>query len=155
MKKFIYCLVLLKTAFACDSEEVDAVQTIEPPTTGGGNETEVTFYNVVIHNNTSSGLDLSTANVNGNPQWIAGMAPGDFSGPVEYEATEFKGIDNPWAEIRFDNQKGYYCDLTGSNNPFCDETKSLVHGTGFIQQPDGTWLFTITQDDYDNAFVLP
>jgi hypothetical protein len=154
MKTIFYFITVCILLASCSTEE-SAAPISPDPTLGGNNGSGLKYFEAQIRNDTNSFMDWETAYVNGVNLWLEGLGPGEYSSIVEYEAAQFDGINNPWAEIRFVNGKGYFCDLSGTNSQLCDDNKSLVHGTGFVQQPDGTWLYTITQDDYDNAFVLP
>lgn len=59
--------------------------------------------------------------------------------------------------FRFSNDKGYICSLRQSNHDFCFGYKHPFVGneTFYTFLGDNTYEFTITQQDFENAFELP
>lgn len=57
--------------------------------------------------------------------------------------------------VKFDNGKGYICDVRQNGNAICFSNKFLFSSDAFIATGENQFQFEITQSDYENAFVLP
>lgn len=61
-------------------------------------------------------------------------------------------------ELRFPNNKGYRCsnNLESGDNSLClNNNRNLLGQVGYVNQGNNSFEFKITQDDYDNAYMLP
>lgn len=60
-------------------------------------------------------------------------------------------------ELRFPNNKGYRCsNMISNNNTLClNNDRNLLKQIGYIDIGNNSFEFKITQDDYDNAYILP
>lgn len=60
-------------------------------------------------------------------------------------------------ELRFPNDKGYRCsNIENSDNTLClSNGRNLLAQIGYIDIGNNSFEFKITQDDYDNAYILP
>ncbi len=61
------------------------------------------------------------------------------------------------AELRFPNNKGYRCsNIENSDTTLClSNGRNFLGQIGYISIGNNSFEFKITQDDYDNAFILP
>jgi hypothetical protein len=57
--------------------------------------------------------------------------------------------------MEFANGDGYVCKPLASENQFCTDEKNLVNSNSYILQSNGTYLYTITREEFLNAFDLP
>ena len=61
-------------------------------------------------------------------------------------------------ELRFPNNKGYRCsnNLESGDNSLClDNNRNILGQIGYVNQGTNSFEFKITQNDYDNAYILP
>jgi hypothetical protein len=83
-------------------------------------------------------------------------------GNVNYSSPSFGGYISGADSLifTFPNSKGYICVVRNIGNSdivdqFCFSNKSPFDSMSFQDLGNNTFLFEITQDDFDNAFELP
>lgn len=80
-------------------------------------------------------------------------------GEINYSSVNFSGYINKAdsISIKFQNNKGYICDLRQSNNNLCFTYKNLLVGnTSYFNEINNNHFeFEINQTDFENALDLP
>jgi len=90
------------------------------------------------------------------------VKPAEIIFKNSYRAPSFGGLDNEhfiyYMKLEFENGKGYICDEASSPLETCFQSKrSFTTSTtpeDFTHE-NGVYYYDITQEDYENAHVLP
>ncbi len=74
-----------------------------------------------------------------------------------YDAEVFLGFSCQADSLifKFDNDKGFICVFLLENNNFCFLNKNPYDSTDYESLGNNNFQFTITQQDFENAFELP
>ncbi|WP_395043535.1 hypothetical protein [Flavobacterium sp.] len=121
------------------------------------NEKEYRNYSVEINNSTSVGLTIEGYNSENNLIINNSIESNSIGAECNYQAEIFSGYicGADSIVIKFSNGKGYICDLRESGNILCLPSKFIFSEQGFINLNNNNYQFVITEDDYNNAYVLP
>ena len=125
-------------------------------------EEELSEFSLTTLNSSNESLTIEIYDIGGLFQSVA-LEPNSMS-ECNYSSRIFRGfsqcnnsergIDS--VIIRFQNGKGYCC-KSSLDNVFCLAAKELFvnNPETFEQLGEREYRFTITQEDFDNAFDLP
>lgn len=144
MKHLFFYIAALMVLFSCTDR-------------GEGDDLKV--FNVNIFNSSNTNFIIRGYNTQDDLEFEYNINTLEDAGNVTYLSNFFDGYRNDADSIVvvFPNSKGYICDLRQSGNSLCFPNKNLLIGlpSFFNDLGNNNYQFTITQDDFDNAFDLP
>ena len=142
IKKFVAIIVFLQFILSCTEE--GKFETYHFYIKNNTNQ----VINIITYNNN---VEIDNININSNQRGLN----------CSYEESFFSGYNPNFCDfdsikIVFPNDKGYMCNISGSNN-LCFENGATLFSINekFIFNQENTYEFTITQEDYENANDLP
>ncbi|AGC77330.1 hypothetical protein DDD_2203 [Nonlabens dokdonensis DSW-6] len=152
--KFILVIALILIS-GCTVEEDFSSFNLEIKNETGQNIT-LEFYETSIINNSNSAILAYTEELNASGSYLCNYRFSSFVGLKACRNRADVDIINRII-IRFENNKGYLCDSLGDSMTCFDGDRAFFLGTslGWASLNDNNYTFTITQQDFDNAFDLP
>ncbi len=81
----------------------------------------------------------------------------DVGQQCNYDAEVFFGFSCQADSLifKFENSKGYICVFLRDNNDFCFLNKNPYDSTAYESLGNNKYQFTITQQDFEDAYELP